>query len=315
MEAKLIVVGGKANRSEVPLKLPAMLGRGRDADITVAHPTVSRHHCLIYEVEGALVVKDNGSLNGTVVDGERIEEAVLKPGRTITVGPLTFRADYSHSGDFPNLGTGRAPPRAAAPELKIADEPAVAGHELKFVDEPASPPAEELKFVDDAASPAPAELKFIDETASPPLGELKFVDEPAPTMPGTNRPTPASDDLPVDTADDSADDFSFLDDEPVAALAAVRQPASAAPAAESDDELFRLADEPAEPAPAKQTKPQSRGASANGSAANGAKPKPADRARPEAPLPVGAETNDAAKSPGSDDDELNSFLDSLGLEE
>lgn len=307
MEAKLIVVGGKANRSEVPLKLPAMLGRGRDADITVAHPTVSRHHCLIYEVEGALVVKDNGSLNGTVVDGERIEEAVLRPGRTITVGPLTFRAEYAHTGDFPNLGAGRAPSTVAAPaELKFVDEPTAAGQELKSVDEPASPPADELKFVDEPAAPSFS-------SAAP--AELKFADDPATATAGEIRPTLASDDLPLGDLGDSGDDFSFLDDEPVDAPAAARQPpAPVAPPAESDDELFRLADEPLDPAPAKQAKPRPKEPSANGSPANGAKPKPADRARPEAPLPVGAETNDA-KSPTSDDDELNSFLDSLGLEE
>jgi len=323
MEAKLIVVGGKANRSEVPLKLPAMLGRGRDADITVAHATVSRHHCLIYEVEGALVVKDNGSLNGTVVDGERIEEAVLRPGRTITVGPLTFRAEYAHAGDFPNLGAGRAPPRAAAPaELKFVDEPAPSTpDEPKLVDEPASPAPSELKVVDEPASPVSSELKFVDEPASPGPSELKFVDESAPAPAGANRLSLGGDDLPVDepddSADDSLDDFNFLDDEPVAAPSAARQPPApiTPPAAESDDELFRLADEPPEPAPAKPAKPRPKEVSANGSSTNGAKPKPADRARPEAPLPVGAGANDTVKSPSADDDELNSFLDSLGLEE
>ena len=309
MEAKLIVVGGKANRSEVPLKLPAMLGRGRDADITVAHPTVSRHHCLIYEVEGALVVKDNGSLNGTIVDGERIEEAVLRPGRTITVGPLTFRAEYAHAGDFPNLGAGRAPPRAAA------------SAELKF-DEPAADVPGELKFVDEPAPSTPDEPKLVDEPPSPAPSELKFVDESAPAPAEANRLSLGGDDLPVDepddSADDSLDDFNFLADEPVAAPSAARQPPApiTPPAAESDDELFRLADEPPEPAPAKH---RPKDVSANGSSTNGAKPKPADRARPEAPLPVGAGANDAGandtvKSPNADD-ELNSFLDSLGLEE
>lgn len=306
MEAKLIVVGGKANRSEVPLKLPAMLGRGRDADITVAHPTVSRHHCLIYEVEGALVVKDNGSLNGTVVDGERIEEAVLKPGRTITVGPLTFRAEYAHSGEFPDLGAGRAPPRAAA-----------AAAELKFVKEPAPAAVDKAKL--EPASPAPTELKFVDEPASPAPDELKFIDEPAPAAASANEFAGlAGDDLPVDEPSDSRDDFSFLDDEPLAApSAAARPPAPVASSAgESDDELFRLAEEPAAPAPAKPSKARPpKEVSANGAPANGAKPKSADRARPQAPLPIGAESNDAAKSSDVDDDDLNSFLDSLGLEE
>ena len=44
--------------------------------------------------------------NGTVVDGHRVQEAVLKPGKSLTIGPLTFRADYEHNGYFPVLGVG-----------------------------------------------------------------------------------------------------------------------------------------------------------------------------------------------------------------
>src|SRR5581483_11525883 len=65
MEAKLIVTGGKANRSEVKLKLPSIIGRGSETDLRVNHPSVSRKHCEISELEGALVVRDLGSTNGT----------------------------------------------------------------------------------------------------------------------------------------------------------------------------------------------------------------------------------------------------------
>jgi len=53
MDAKLIVVGGKANKSEIKLQLPTIIGRSRDADLTMAHPMVSRQHCEIYEEGGA----------------------------------------------------------------------------------------------------------------------------------------------------------------------------------------------------------------------------------------------------------------------
>lgn len=105
MEAKLIVVGGRASKAVVKLKLPTVVGRGRDADLTVAHPTVSRHHCLIFEQDGVLVVRDNGSLNGTIIEGHRIQEAVLKPGDRLVIGPLTFRAEYeSLSAGTPSVG-------------------------------------------------------------------------------------------------------------------------------------------------------------------------------------------------------------------
>lgn len=119
MDAKLIVVGGKANKAEVNLTLPAIIGRGRDADLTVAHSTVSRRHCLLFEKEGALMVRDNGSLNGTLIEGERITEAVLRPGASLTVGPLTFRADYEHFGAFPDLSEQ---PTLPSVQEKLGDE-------------------------------------------------------------------------------------------------------------------------------------------------------------------------------------------------
>src|SRR5688572_20106335 len=101
MDAKLIVIGGKANKSEVKLKLPTTIGRSRKADLTVAHPKVSRHHCEIFEREGVLMVKDFGSLNGTFIENNRITESVLKPGDKLTVGPLTFVAVYEPTGPIP----------------------------------------------------------------------------------------------------------------------------------------------------------------------------------------------------------------------
>ena len=71
MDARLIITGGKANRSEITVKLPAIVGRGSDADLTLAHPMVSRHHCKLLEVDGAVVLVDNGSTNGTYIGKKR----------------------------------------------------------------------------------------------------------------------------------------------------------------------------------------------------------------------------------------------------
>ncbi len=116
MDIKLILVGGKANKSEVALSLPAIVGRTRSADLTVGHPKVSRRHCEFYELDGALVVRDDRSLNGTLVAGERITEAIVKPGDQVTIGPLTFVAVYEHTGDFPVLATANEGAPAAQSE-------------------------------------------------------------------------------------------------------------------------------------------------------------------------------------------------------
>lgn len=99
MEVRLVVVGGQANKGEIRLKLPAVVGRSRGADLTVAHAMISRRHCELFDADGMVLIRDLGSLNGTVVDGHRVKEAPLRPDAEFTVGPITFRAVYQFSGD------------------------------------------------------------------------------------------------------------------------------------------------------------------------------------------------------------------------
>jgi len=95
LAAKLVVVGGDAQQAEIDLKLPLLVGRGRDVALTVPHALVSRRHCEIIERNGRLVVRDLGSLNGTFVNNQRIEtEQVLEPDQLLTLGTVTFRAVY-----------------------------------------------------------------------------------------------------------------------------------------------------------------------------------------------------------------------------
>lgn len=202
MDAKLIVVGGKANKSVVKLTLPAVLGRGRDVNLTVAHKTVSRHHCMLEEVNGEVMVRDNNSLNGTLVDGERITEAVLlRPGQTLTVGPITFRADYDQ-----------------APVAQIA--PAI------------NDPAEELEPEFDLS------LGETDEpSASPPT-----IVEHEPTLelslnPGEDEPSEdgALEGGPLVSEDEADDEFSLSLESDAASIADDLSPSPASPAAEQLD--------------------------------------------------------------------------------
>lgn len=95
INAKLVVVGGDAKAAEVNLKLPTIVGRGKEAGLTVPHALVSRRHTEIFEREGKLFVKDLGSLNGTFVNNLRIEdEQPLEPNQLLTLGNITFRAVY-----------------------------------------------------------------------------------------------------------------------------------------------------------------------------------------------------------------------------
>lgn len=95
LNAKLVVIGGDAKTHEVKLKLPTVVGRGKEAGLTVPHALVSRRHTEIFERDGRLVVRDLGSLNGTFVDNRKIDgEQVLEPNQLLTIGNITFRAVY-----------------------------------------------------------------------------------------------------------------------------------------------------------------------------------------------------------------------------
>ncbi len=178
MDAKLIVIGGKASKGSVALKLPTVIGRGREVGLTVAHPMISRRHCELFEADGLLMVRDLGSLNGTVIDGRRIKESPLPPEGEFAVGPLTFRAQYEYEGDLDALPDAvLADPVAPQPERQESwsdsPEPEPVGEAVSF--DPlteAVPPNDEaeveLSFSEDLQGEQPA-------APSPPAAPAKPV--------------------------------------------------------------------------------------------------------------------------------------------
>ncbi len=159
MEARLTIVGGQANKKRVTLKLPIIIGRSRDADLTIAHPMVSRQHCELFEVQGLVRVRDLGSLNGTFVGDKQITEAALRPNDEFTIGPLTFRVDYEYAGEMtvvaPSLPEDRQPvapppvvptaanePPGEPPSAAAPGEPPPWFGEVPGAESPLSPAAE-----------------------------------------------------------------------------------------------------------------------------------------------------------------------------
>ena len=62
------------------------VGRRPDSDIFLDDVTVSRRHAEFYRHGGRFAVRDVGSLNGTYVNRERIEEAALNGGDEVQIG-------------------------------------------------------------------------------------------------------------------------------------------------------------------------------------------------------------------------------------
>ena len=68
----------------------ALVGRGKEMDLRIGEAAVSRKHLKISCVQKACTVEDLGSSNGTLLNGEKILKAVLKPGDKLAVGQETL---------------------------------------------------------------------------------------------------------------------------------------------------------------------------------------------------------------------------------
>ena len=289
MEAKLVVVGGKANRSEVKLKLPTMIGRGRDADLTVAHATVSRHHCLIFELEGVLVVRDNGSLNGTIIDGQKVQESLLKPGQMLTIGPLTFRAEYEHNGHFPDLNGDR-----------LGDAHGEAEEVSAGVETSSESDEQTVKAEENNETPLGFDVDVeAGDASGDEAGSFDFLKDDAPEAP----PAPA-------------DEFRFLDEEdgskpPAVSKAAVADSAKSDGSMRDSGEVFRLADgPPAAPAAGEKGAKNKKGAGL-AKAPSQQKVAPPDS---DSTLDIKLSEAGAAGKKDTGDAALDDFLNSLGLD-
>jgi serine/threonine protein kinase len=94
---RLRVTAGNAQGSEIQVRDELVIGRqaseegqlGQDAEI-------SRQHARIARSNGAYVIEDLGSTNGTVVNGRRIQKPeILSPGDRIQVGATTLVVQVS----------------------------------------------------------------------------------------------------------------------------------------------------------------------------------------------------------------------------
>ncbi|WP_347244703.1 FHA domain-containing protein [Thermogutta sp.] len=209
MLVRLHVIRGKANKDSVAITLPAVIGRSREADLTVIHPMISRRHCELFEDGGLVKIRDLGSLNGTYVAGEQIQEAFLPPGAVFSLGPLTFRVDYDTSpkavSHEPSVITGEGVSQSPS-DIVVTDEPATGKKSLPEAGsgQPSSPePATEPEPFLGAASTSG---EFNDRGSTPPAiapSDGVLPDFSAWQPGGESPPAPPAEKGPVENRDPS----------------------------------------------------------------------------------------------------------------
>lgn len=90
--ARLTGISGPYAGQSFQLSASTTIGRepGRDVQLTL-DSTVSRRHARIENEGGTFVVYDEGSSNGTLVNGVRVSRQPLAPGDTVAFGSSVFR--------------------------------------------------------------------------------------------------------------------------------------------------------------------------------------------------------------------------------
>ncbi|MCA9129754.1 MAG: FHA domain-containing protein [Planctomycetales bacterium] len=102
MQYKLVLqnhVDGLSTRVWV-FNPPTVIGRDPSADVCVEHDSISRKHCqFTLNSEGALTVKDLGSMNGTYVNDRKIQTAILMPGQVVQIGALMLQVEFTQESE------------------------------------------------------------------------------------------------------------------------------------------------------------------------------------------------------------------------
>jgi len=130
-----------------------VVGRDLRADMRITHPLISRAHLLLRFDQGRWLAIDNGSLNGTYVNGRRVPVVDIHDGQSINIGnpdgpQLAFEVGH-HAG-----AAGR-PPQTASMRAVQQSAARAAAHPPTSARPGAGPPAGVLRPPAGASRPHP----------------------------------------------------------------------------------------------------------------------------------------------------------------
>lgn len=92
-KARLMCLTGALKGRRFPLSSEGRtsIGRLSENEISILHGTVSRRHCIIEAAGGEFAIKDLGSANGCMLNGEPVTGAQLSSGDLLRVGDIEFQ--------------------------------------------------------------------------------------------------------------------------------------------------------------------------------------------------------------------------------
>ena len=156
-----------------PLELQgerAMVGRDKGCDVQIDDPSVSRRHVAFERRGGDWLVVDQGSVNGSFLDGKRVGEAPLRDGQRLRLGSVELRVEIEPDALETVMIAASAPDEDATVMMKTPEE---------------APPVTSVEIrVPVLAPPVPA------PPASPPPARPPVVAARPPVAPAPPAPPP-----------------------------------------------------------------------------------------------------------------------------
>jgi two-component system, NtrC family, response regulator AtoC len=120
----LVMLGDEVVARPLPASGRVSIGRARDCDVRIDHPSISRTHCVLTVSDAGLTLADAGSANGTLLRGARLPVETAAPlaiNETIQIGDATLAVQEIRRGG----GDRSAGPPAATAGPVVATGPAL----------------------------------------------------------------------------------------------------------------------------------------------------------------------------------------------
>lgn len=118
--ARLTIVSPQG-RTERVLRSRNTLGRHPDNSVQILDRIVSKNHCLIDQEDSGWLLKDLGSLNGTYINGTRVDgNQLLNSGDKITMGSTTV--EFRDDPKIDTVALSSPPAGKGVPNITVHDD-------------------------------------------------------------------------------------------------------------------------------------------------------------------------------------------------
>jgi hypothetical protein len=113
-------VGGPHHGRSFTLDRARTVGRAGECDIRINDPTFADRHARLEAHADGVVLRDMGSVEGTLVNGRPVRHALLQPGDQIVFGS---QHRFVVEAPVQRASAGEAPAAAAPIRVPVVDEP------------------------------------------------------------------------------------------------------------------------------------------------------------------------------------------------